>query len=435
MGRVGRHKEALDCFIRAIRLRPKDANCLNDCGVAYEQLQQLNEAVESYKMAVALSPLHAQAHINLSNVLRKIHCIGEAIAAAQQAISICGQTPEALNSLGAAYLEQADAEQACQCFIRAVELRPGFAAAHMNLAYAMLMKGDYQQAWTHYTWLRQGAYSSFTPHHGADWVAQDLSRKSVLIRSDGGLGNVMQFARFLPMVVDLGAQVILQCPQPLVSLMQSVKGISSVIARGSMLPAVDIDLPQRCLPQVLGITLENLPAQVPYLHPDPRQVSHWHQVLNRQASGVRVGVCWQGSQKLVHRRDSSFSSLDLLPLMQMPGINLINLQVDAEPDPVLPLITLEGYRQASADLMTTAAIICNLDLIVTCDTSIAHLAGALGVRTWVALRFASEWRWMLNRQDSPWYPTIRLFRQSTPREWKPVFCAMAQELAALSGSC
>ncbi len=433
LGQMGRREEALSAFKQAIRLKPDYAAAYGNQGAALEEMQLHAESLESYLHAIRLSPNYAEAHQNLSNVLRKLHRPQEAITAAEEALRLRGNYPQALNSLGAAFLENAQPLEAQMAFERAIELNPSLGDIHANLAAALLMQGKYEQGWSEYSWRTNGKKMTHVPQPWGLWRTMDLRGKTVLIRAEGGAGHVIHFARYVPMIVKRGARVFVHCQASLLPLIKTVPGIQDVVSKGRPIPPAEFRIPQRCLPQLFGTTLDTIPLEMPYLRPPQQLVEKWRAQM-QPISGFRVGVCWQGSQGNLHMRDRSFDSRLLAPLAEIPNVTLVNLQVGAKPSSTVRITEVPGYDYERGDLLGLAAIIKNLDLVISCDTSVAHIAGALGMPTWVAVRFASEWRYMLNRDTCPWYPTMRLFRQPSIGDWKPVFSAMGGALKDCSRS-
>jgi hypothetical protein len=249
-----------------------------------------------------------------------------------------------------------------------------------------------------------------------------------------GLGDMLQFLRYAPLVKRRGGTVLVECPGFLIPLFSRCPGIDRLIAEGAERPAFDIHVPLLSLPRLLGTTLATIPAEVPYLFADPDLVEHWGRKLNT-IQGFKIGIVWQGNPHHGWDRHRSFPLAQLAPLAQVDGVQLFSLQKGAGVEQLraragrFPVIELATELDATGGgFMETAAIMKNLDLVITCDTATAHLAGALGVPVWVALAAIVDWRWMFQRDDSPWYPTLRLFRQTELGNWPPVFERMADEV-------
>jgi Flp pilus assembly protein TadD len=425
LGRMGRHEEALGPLREAVRLRPEYAQGHTNLGAALESVGLFDAAVEAFGKAVALLPGDPQSHVNLANALRYRGDWQAAADACGRALGLDGGHFGAVMGLGGALLEGGKLAQARGCFERAVELRGEDPDAHYSLAVALLAGGEFEAGWRQYAWRRDARRSAHTPAPWRGWVDADLTGRTVLLRGEGGLGNVIQFARYAALVGGRGARVIVECQERLAHLMRRVKGVADVVTMAHEVmglredPGVEAVM-LRSLPALFGTTLGNMPVRVPYLSADERLVEEAGAFL-QTIPGYRVGVCWQGSQELVHRRNRSFPSSWLTRLARVPGVRLVGLQVGAEPDPQLPITLYPNLDQSHGGFMDTAAVIRHLDLVISCDTSVAHLAGALGARVWVALPFAADWRWMADREDSPWYPGMRLFRQPRPGDWGPVF--------------
>ncbi|HWE95537.1 MAG TPA: tetratricopeptide repeat-containing glycosyltransferase family protein [Tepidisphaeraceae bacterium] len=431
LGEGGRHDEAVACLETALSVQPGNPDALNNLGTALEHLGRYDEAVEVLRESAKLRPGHPAAHVNLANSLRKRGDAEAAVAACREALRLDPDNNEALNGLGAAFVELCRLSDARACFERAVALRPGFADAHYNLAVALLAAGEYEAGWGEYAWRRDARNVSYTPQPWGGWVDADLSGKTILIRGEGGLGNVIQFVRYASLLRDRGAKVIVHCQERLVRLLKSADGVAGVVTEldSSIMPDETVML--RSLPALFATTLDRVPHNVPYLKPDAELVRRAG-VFLQHVQGFRVGVCWQGSQELIHRRNRSFPSSELLPLTQIPGLRLINLQIGAAPESKLSITSYPDLDQHHGGFMDTAAIMQYLDLVVTCDTSVAHLAGALGVQVWVALPFTADWRWMLSRTDTPWYRSMALFRQEHAGHWTTVFQSISMALLKLS---
>jgi len=350
------------------------------------------------------------------------------------------ETARRHNDAGCALLDQLKIPAAIEQFRQALRLRSDFPEARMNLALALLTLGEFEEGWRHFEYPRTGP----ARHVGQVWSGEDLAGKTILLWAEGGLGNVIQFARYATLVAALGGKVILECQPALKRLLATVPGISQVIncplaggaGKGETPPPFHFHAPLTRLPRIFGTTLQNVPAQVPYVSADPTLVKHWGREMKR-IKGLKVGIVWEAEQATWYGRQRSIPLEHFAALASVPGVSLVCLQKGFSGPtcgarsrtatfPLTILADLDGSRGA---FMDTAAVMQHLDLVITADTSTAHLAGALGVPAWVALRTPGDWRWMLDREDSPWYPTLRLFRQRRRDDWQGVFERMAAELA------
>jgi hypothetical protein len=346
-------------------------------------------------------PAYADAHVNLANALKEQ-----------------GRTDEALG-----------------CYQLALWLKPDSAAARYNRSLALLQAGRWTEGWAEYEYRwRRGSM----PQRHTDrprWDGADLAGKTIVLWCEQGLGDAIQFARYAPAVKDRGGRIVLECPPQLAALLVTCPGVDAVVAEGQPLPVFDMQAPLLSLPALFGTTPENLPAAVPYLAAEPDRVETWRQRLEGVAA-FRVGVCWQGNRFLRGDRHRSFPLASLAPLAAVPGVRLVSLQKGPGAD------QLKAARLAVVDLgdeldpppggfRDTAALLKSLHLVVSCDSAVAHLAGAMGVPVWLALSTMPDWRWLLGRADTPWYSSVRLFRQERLGDWAGVFAQMAAELGNL----
>ena len=453
-----RFPEAIACYHRALGLNPDNAQIHYNLGIALKCQGKLDEAVASYRRALELKPDFAQAHSNLGDVLNGLGRPDEAVASCRRALELVPDIAEAHSNLGNALKEQgnldeavasyrralelkpdfaeihqnlgialqalAKLDEAAACYRRALELNPDFANAHLNQSLLSLLKGDFPRGWAEYPWRRKTDQCPRREFSQRLWDGQPLEGKTILLYAEQGAGDTIQFVRYAALVRQRGGVVIVECPRPLVPLLAGCQGIDRLVGKGEELPPFDVQAPLESLPGIFHTTLEDLPAAIPYLIADPRRVERWRRELGPRAS-FKIGIAWQGNPENRNDRNRSIplacfeplarcsSAVRLLSLQK--GAGLEQLQGVAERFPITEL----GSRLN--DFMDTAALMMNLDLVITCDTAVAHLAGALGIPVWVALPLVPDWRWLLDRSDSPWYPTMRLFRQESRGDWQGVF--------------
>jgi hypothetical protein len=314
---------------------------------------------------------------------------------------------------------------------------PDSATAHWNRALTWLQAGNYERGWPEYEWRWRRKRSRPREFARPRWEGGPLGGRTVLLRCEQGLGDAIQFVRYAPLVRERGGPVVLECPRRLLSLFSRCEGIDRLVAEGDPLPAFDVQAPLMSLPALLGTTLATVPARVPYLSADPALVEQWGARV-APLPGFRVGITWQGNPR--HKWDAhrSIRLASFASLARLEGIHLVSLQREHGTEQLRSLAgrfsVTDLAREPAAspgDFAETAALLEHLDLVVTVDTATAHLAGALGVPVWVALSTISDWRWLLDRDDSPWYPTMRLFRQRRQGDWDDVFARMADELRLL----
>jgi len=432
---LGRAEEAVPCYRRAIALRPGNPVTHNNLGIALKQAGQLQEAATAYRQAIALKPDYVEAHNNLGNALKELGQLEEAAQCFQRALAIRPELADAHSNLGIVLLAQGRADEAAQAYERAIALNPDFAEARNNLALIQLLKGDFEHGWEGYEW-RWKLKVAVAPRRDfpqPEWRGEQQAGERVLVHAEQGFGDAIQFCRYIPLMAQRGAKVILEVQPELKRLLASLAGVDELATMGEVLPSFDCHIPLLSLPRVFGTRLETVPADIPYLQAPPVLVEAWREKLSGMA-GLRVGLAWAGSPQHMNDRNRSLALSTLAPLAAVGGATYVVLQKGpavaqaATPPAGMKLIDLGAELGDFAD---TAAVVANLDLVIAVDTAVAHLAGALGKTVWLLLPFAGEWRWLQERSDSPWYPSMRLFRQPRPGAWGEVLEAAVQELGAM----
>jgi tetratricopeptide (TPR) repeat protein len=421
-------------FAWAVQIRPNDVKAHSNLGVALREQGKLDEAARSLQKAREINPNYAEAHSNLGAVLREQGKLDEAVRSLQKALEINPRYAEAYRNLGVVFREQARFDEAIRSLQKALEFDPGYADAHKNLGLTLLRMGEFEAGWAHFEWRWRTGDKTFKPRNFSQppWDGRPIEGKSLLVHAEQGLGDTLQFVRYAPLVRAQGCHVILECQTTLRTLLSDCPCIDRLLARGEDLPCFDYHVPLLSLPYFLGTHAGNIPADVPYLFAREDLVRVWRDRLS-DSSGFKVGICWQGSPTYVGDRPRSITLAHFAALAEISGVNLISLQkgvgTEQLADARFAVRALGAdWDETKGAFMDTAAVMRNLDLVVTADTAVAHLAGALGVPVWVALAKVSDWRWLLDREDSPWYPTMRLFRQETAGEWGPVFGRVAEAL-------
>jgi tetratricopeptide (TPR) repeat protein len=429
---LGKLDGAIACYRRALELTPDYAGAHSNLGVALLDQGKLDEAVACYRRALELKPDYAGAHYNLGNALNDQGTLDEAVACYRRALELKPDYAEAYNNLGNTLRDQGTLDEAVACCRRALELKPDYVEAHLNQSLISLLTGDFERGWAEYEWRWKTKQCQRRDFSQALWDRQPLEGRTILLHAEQGLGDTIQFVRYAPLVKQARARVLVECQKPLVRLLAGCRGVDALIGRGDDLPPFDTHAPLLSLPGIFRTSLGTIPADVPYLFAEPGLVKHWQQELGGIA-GFKIGIAWRGSPE--HRNDrarsiplSCFESLAGLPgahfFSLQKGVGVGELQEASGRFPVTEL----GSRLE--DFTDTAAVLRNLDLVIACDTAVAHLAGALGVPVWVALPFVPDWRWLLNRSDSPWYPTMQLFQQKKLGDWAGVFGEIKTALAA-----
>jgi tetratricopeptide (TPR) repeat protein len=426
--RADQHEAALAAALSAIALAPQMAEAWFVRGAALRALSRFEPAVDALQRALQQNPDHARAHLALGNAHLDLDRLACGEYHLRTAIALDPSLPEAHASLGfllAGSGRLAEAVAACD---RAIQLRPDFARAYWNRSFARLLAGDFAPGWEDYEWRkRHDSFArDFLALPGREWQGEALAGQTLLVHAEQGLGDTIQFARYLPLLADRGARVVLACAPALFSLLRRLPGVACVVAKSGVLPPYDLWVDQMSLPRLFGTRPETIPAPHGYLPVDRAHVAAW-----RPASAVRprVGIVWAGNPN--HSNDSrrSMPLEALAPILAVPGIDWISLQVGPAGAAITARFGIADRAAGLTDFAKTATLIETLDLVVAVDTSTAHLAGAMGRPVWVMIPFAPDWRWMIGRTDSPWYASLRLFRQAAPGDWTGVAHHVAAALA------
>ncbi len=441
------HEAAVASYDRAIALKPHSAEVHYNRGIALQALKQHEAAIASYERAVALKPDFAEAHTNRGNALHELRQHAAAVACYDRAIALKPDFAEVHYNRGIALEALRQLDAAVDSYDRAISIKPSYADAYWNKSLALLLRGDFKNGWKLHEW-RWGTDSLKMSMRGFAqplWLGEEaIAGKTILLHAEQGMGDAIQFCRYARLVTDLGARVILEAPVPLLSLFTTLDGVSQLVAHGSALPPFDRHCPLMSLPLALKTEVSSIPAPIAYLRPDPAKRGRWQQKLGEK-NKLRVGLAWSGGFRrfrpelwdLNERRNINLAKL--APLRN-ERIDYYSLQkgLPAESDLArMKELAWNGpeiidYTSELHDFSETAALIDNLDLVISVDTSIAHLAGALGKPVWILNRFDTCWRWLLDRDDSPWYPTARLYRQERAGDWDGVVERITADLERLS---
>jgi tetratricopeptide (TPR) repeat protein len=472
---LGKLDEAIDAYRAGITRQPDNAVIHINLGAAMLEREAWDDAVTITRRAIHLDPANAMAHANLGTALLKLGQYDAALAACCQAVALQPQGVESYSSLGGAMLELGALQEAaalCHHAItldptqpdayfnlshtlkgmnqldgavvaarQAIALRPDSAEYHFHLAHTLLLQGNLEAGWSEYEWrLKLPDFAWIDGLLGAltqpSWTGEDIRGKTILIYTEQGLGDIIQFARYLPLVVLRAGRVIVAAHPPMRRLLETIKGIIVVPIREAPLQNFDVQCPLLSLPWVFKTRLDNIPAEVPYLRVDPLEQARWDKRIGGKA--LRVGIVWAGNPVTRRDRFRSPGLSSIAALFSVPGVDFVVLQVgpgrqDCDANRLPPHVLDLG--QEVDDLADTAAIMAGLDLMISSCTGPLHLAGALGVPSWAMIPFAPHFPWLLERTDTSWYPSMRLYRQEQySRDWSGVVNSIAADLAALSQS-
>ncbi len=429
------HEEALASYDKALALRPEYAEALSNRGVALHALGRDDEALECFDRALMVRPDYAEALTHRGATLDAMRRYDEALASYNRAIALKPDHADAYGNRGTAFYNLKRLDEALADFDRALGLRPDLPEVHWNQATARLITGDYARGFAEYEWRwrRETMASSRRDFRAPLWRGEDVAGKTVLLHSEQGFGDSIQFCRYAPALAARGARVILEVEAPLQRLMTTLvtplaDGIE-VIARGSPVPAFDAYCPLLSLPLAFGTRLATVPSDTPYLHARTQDIAAWNERLGDKRR-PRIGLAWSGNPNHLRDAERSIAFQALLPLFDLEA-GFVSVQKDVRAADADVLAGHSGILQVGEhlkDFADTAALIAALDLVVTVDTSVAHLAGALGKPVWLLLPTIPDWRWLLEREDSPWYPTARLFRQDETRRYEGVIARVREAL-------
>ena len=432
-----RYGEAAGICSDVLATDPEHPSALALLGIIYAHQGHVDHAIEMLERAVRRHSGVAAWHANLCSLYRIVNRIQEALAAGREAVRLAPDSADNLVNLSLVLSDLDDRERALACLLRALGLNDSHADAHLAMAQNLLAQGELDPGWIEYEWRNQteagrGQLPRIT---SAPWTGMSIPGGKILLIGDQGYGDTIQFARYIPMVAQRFDEVFLGCSAEMAPLLARIPGVSRSFHRWNEIPGHAAYCRLSSLALIFRTTLETIPNQVPYLTPDPSRVSWWENWLNatHPHDALRVGLVWCGRPTHPNDRRRSVRLARLAPLATIEGVRFVSLQKPMFQADADSLQLFPGMSDLSAELREfddTAALVATLDLVVTVDTSVGHLSGALGKPTWIMLPKASDWRWLLGRSDSPWYPTVRLFRQAAPGAWDNVIDEVAAALHA-----
>ena len=432
---LGRHDHAIALIQQALGQNPNSSEAFTNYGAVLQDLKRYDEAIAAYDRAIAINAANAEAFYNRGVALKELDRLDEALASYDNALPLKPDHVEARSNRAVVlqYLKRFD--DALAEYDRALAIKPDYAEVHQNASQCRLLLGNFEDGWPQYEW-RQRTRAMVAD--GRDFNAPrwdgiaSLAGKTILLHAEQGLGDTIQFVRYVKEVAGAGAKIVLEVQRPLVSLLKEIPGVDLCIARGDALPKADFHCPLLSLPFLFRTRLDTIPAPSAYVAASSGKVSAWQERLGA-ASLPRVGIVWSGSS--THLNDNNRSiPLSLLAAGLPANVQLVSLQKEVRPDDWKFLETHPEILHFGAqlqDFSDTAALVQLMDIVISVDTSVAHLAAAMGRPVWILLPYLPDWRWLLERADSPWYPTARLFRQSVLRDWPGVVAQAAAALAEI----
>jgi Flp pilus assembly protein TadD len=426
-------QQAVEAFQKAMQAGARTPQIYSNLGLALRDAGRADEALTAFDQALALQPDYATGHFNRANLLLQQGRSDEAMAGFRRAIDIDPRDAGSHCLLGIAHFDRGEMTTAISCFDRALAVQPQYAEALRNRGMARLALGDFERGWV--DWEYRTTADGFVPRvtDGPRWNGEPLAGRTLLVHAEQGLGDTLQFIRYVPLLEKFGGRVSVEVQPALIPLLTH-SGFGQWLAPPGKRPAFDVHCPLMSLARYLPDPSGRPYWSSPYLRADASRAAHWRQTL-QQVDGVRVGIVWTGNVEHPLNRLRSLTVEQLAPLAGVPGVHLLSLQKGPSEEQSSEslrqhaILTIDEPWDADGAFVDTAAIIEQLDLVITVDTSIAHLAGGLGRPAWVLLQHAPDWRWQLSGETTVWYPTLRLFRQPSPGDWSPVIERVWAELA------
>ena len=433
----GHPREAHALLAAVVAANPRDALALANFGNVLNELKQPEEALSAYDRSLALNPDYPPAWLFRGNVLQMLLRYGAALESYNRYLGFDPGNADAWSNRGMALQHMGRLEEALESFHRAEALDPGLAQAFLNHGLCHMLMEDFANGLPLLEWRkRMPEPLEARAYRQPLWTgAEDIRGKTLFAYSEQGLGDTIQYYRYAALALARGAKVILSVPDRLIALLKTATPQVDLIGWGRVPPHFDFHIPLASIALAVGMRFETIPAVGSYLTADEDRVACWKGRLG--SHGFRIGIAWQGNQSIPGSEGKSFPVAALEGIAKIPGVRLIGLQKNAGCEQLADLppgMTMERYTfdEGEDAFLDTAALMANCDLVITADTAPAHLAGALGVPAWIALKHVPDWRWFMNRSDSPWYPSLRLFRQPAVGDWASVFREMEAELRARS---
>jgi tetratricopeptide (TPR) repeat protein len=425
----GQFNEAFKCYQKTIQLKPGHAEAYINIGIIFRMQGRFDEEAACYQKAIQLDPRSAAAFFNLGHYFFEKEQFDKALACYEKVALLNPGSPHPYMNMGLVLTIKGLYDQAIAAYENAVQIEPENSEAHWNLANVLLLTGHFRRGWKEYVWLwKTNDYMKRRREFSQpSWNGSEIKGRTILLYAEYGFGDTIQFIRYAPLVAQRGATVIVECQRELASLLQNAGGTQKVIPRGEQLPEFDTHCSLMMLPVLFNTAVGDIPHKVPYLASNPALAEKWRERIRHDNAKFKIGLVWSG----VSARRKFCSLETFAPLAQFPGISFYSLQKGEEVKEANhppKEIQIYDYAEEMDDFSDTAALIENLDLVISIDTSVAHLAGALAKPVWTLLPFVPDWRWLLERDDSPWYPTMRLFRQPTSGDWGSVIARIADAL-------
>jgi len=440
MSEAGNDQGAIKSYRKAIELNSDYASAYCNLGNCLQKQSHYEESIEYYQQAINLTPDYADAYNGLAVGFYRLGNYNEAMKNCRKAIELKADHAQAYNTLAAVLEMLQRYDEAIECYDKTVEYAPDYAEAYCSRGILHLRHGRFAKGWDDYQWRLKTEKVKGTLLYGKPfWQGEDFQGKTLLVQSEQGFGDSMQFVRYLPMVKARGGKVVLAEKPELIDLLGNLEGVDDLVDIRQLADrgvGYDLYVPLLNLPAIFNTDMDTIPIRLPYLFANESKVDHWCKAIGED--GFKVGIVWAGDPIHTNDHNRSCRLKDFMSLAKLKNVNLFSLQKGSCVDQIKnwpsDIEPIEDIGQGFNDFSDTAAAIENMDLIISVDTSVIHLAGAMGKTAWLIIPYESDWRWMLDRQDSPWYPTVRIFRQKQHSGWEELFDRVADSLEDLIGS-
>jgi len=436
LAQADREQGAIKAYRKAIELDNNYEVAYNNLGNSLQKQNDYAESIEYYVRAIKINPDYAEAYNNLATAFYKLGDFNGAIENCRKAIKLKDNYAEAYNTLAAVLQAEQRFDEAIECYDKTVEYAPDYAEAYYSRGMSYLRKGEFAKGWDDYQWRLKTEKTKVTLRYDKPWwQGEDFQGKTLLVQAEQGFGDSIQFVRYLPMVKEKGGTVILAEKPELIGLFRNLEGINDIVDIGKVAEGnvkYDLYVTLLSLPAIFGTKINSIPAQIPYISAKASNVAHWHNKINTDT--FKIGIVWAGNPTHGNDHNRSCTLNNFIQLAKIKNVKLFSLQKGPGIEQIKNWpedMELINIGQKFEDFTDTAAAIENMDLTISVDTSVIHLAGAMGKTAWALIPYESDWRWMLNRQDSLWYPTIRLFRQKQYGNWEELFHRVADRVENL----
>jgi tetratricopeptide (TPR) repeat protein len=430
---LNRYDEAIAALQKSLAIQPNSPAAHNSLGIALQKLGRLDDALTAFQQAMKLDPAQADYVNHMGMALGDMGRLDDALSAFKQALALRPNHLDYLYNMGIALEDLARPREALDIYAQALSLRPDFPEAHMSNAMLHLLHGNFSDGWPEYEWRKQCPHVPMQRNlPEPQYTGGDIKGKTILLHWEQGLGDTLHFIRYAPLLADRGAKVIVKCQPQLLSLIKQIDGIHAIAAREDHLPPFDLQCPLLSLPLAFNTTVETIPARIPFISAPPDRIAAWRNRIGPRNNRLRIGLAWAGQPKHRNDRRRSMRLDQFAPLAEIKSAQFFSLQKTAAPaQPISPPPGMDftDFTSDLHDFAETASLIANLDLIISVDTAVAHLAGAMGKPVYLLLPTVPDWRWMLDRSDTPWYPTMKLFRQPTIGDWPTVIANITRALS------